>query len=51
MVVTGLFDIYALLFGIFGGIIAELGQQPAARAVSGTRCSQTPRRRTCGAPC
>jgi phospholipid/cholesterol/gamma-HCH transport system permease protein len=24
MVVTGLFDIYALLFGIFGGIIAEL---------------------------
>jgi ABC-type transporter Mla maintaining outer membrane lipid asymmetry permease subunit MlaE len=23
MVVTGLFDIYALLFGIFGGIIAE----------------------------
>src|SRR6202022_3703669 len=24
MVVTGLFDIYALLFGIFGGIMAEL---------------------------
>ncbi len=24
MIVTGLFDIYALLFGIFGGIIAEL---------------------------
>ena len=24
MVVTGLFDIYALLFGIFGGIVAEL---------------------------
>ena len=24
MVVTGLFDIYALLFGIFGGILAEL---------------------------
>jgi phospholipid/cholesterol/gamma-HCH transport system permease protein len=24
MVITGLFDIYALLFGIFGGIIAEL---------------------------
>jgi phospholipid/cholesterol/gamma-HCH transport system permease protein len=24
MVVTGLFDVYALLFGIFGGIIAEL---------------------------
>src|SRR5258708_22661988 len=24
MLVTGLFDIYALLFGIFGGIIAEL---------------------------
>jgi len=24
LVVTGLFDIYALLFGIFGGIIAEL---------------------------
>jgi phospholipid/cholesterol/gamma-HCH transport system permease protein len=29
MLVTGLFDIYALLFGIFGGIIAELvNQQP-----------------------
>ena len=29
MVVTGLFDIYALLFGIFGGIIATLvNQQP-----------------------
>jgi phospholipid/cholesterol/gamma-HCH transport system permease protein len=29
MVVTGLFDIYALLFGIFGGIIAEVvNQQP-----------------------
>jgi phospholipid/cholesterol/gamma-HCH transport system permease protein len=24
MVVTGLFDVYALLFGIFGGVIAEL---------------------------
>ena len=24
MLVTGLFDVYALLFGIFGGIIAEL---------------------------
>ena len=24
MIVTGLFDIYALLFGIYGGIIAEL---------------------------
>ena len=24
MVVTGLFDIYSLLFGIFGGILAEL---------------------------
>ncbi len=24
MIVTGLFDIYALLFGIFGGIVAEL---------------------------
>src|SRR5438874_13075585 len=29
MLVTGLFDIYALLFGIFGGIIATLvNQQP-----------------------
>ena len=35
MVVTGLFDIYALLFGIFGGIIAELVNGAAARALLG----------------
>src|SRR5450759_5705976 len=29
MVVTGLFDIYALLFGIFGGIIAALANGQA----------------------
>ena len=41
MVVTGLFDIYALLFGIFGGILADARERPAARARSGGRCSRT----------
>ena len=40
MIVTGLFDIYALLFGIYGGIIA--GSTTAARwARFGGRCSRT----------
>ena len=51
MIVTGLFDIYALLFGIFGGIIAELVNGGSRSGRSGTRCSRTPRRPTCGARC
>ena len=43
MVVTGLFDIYALLFGIFGGILADDRQRPAAGPVLGRRCSPTRR--------
>ena len=35
MVVTGLFDIYALLFGIFGGVLATLVEPRAAGAVLG----------------
>ena len=35
MLVTGLFDVYALLFGIFGGVIATLDQRRAARPVLG----------------
>ena len=35
MVVTGLFDIYALLFGIFGGMHRRARQQPAAGALLG----------------
>ncbi len=40
MLVTGLFDIYALLFGIFGGIIAELVNGAAARPVLGDAVRQ-----------
>ena len=35
MLVTGLFDIYALLFGIFGGIARDARQRRAARPVLG----------------
>ena len=35
MLITGLFDIYALLFGIFGGVLATLRQRRAARPVLG----------------
>jgi phospholipid/cholesterol/gamma-HCH transport system permease protein len=50
MLVTGLFDIYALLFGIFGGIVATLvNGAPLGR--SGRRSLPTRRRRTCGARC
>ena len=35
MLVTGLFDVYALLFGIFGGVIADARQRRAARPVLG----------------
>ena len=51
MLATGLFDIYALLFGIFGGILADARQRPAARDRSGTPCSRTPRSSTCGDRC
>ena len=48
MLVTGLFDIYALLFGIFGGILATLvNHAPLGR--SSPRSSTTPRRPTSGA--
>ena len=44
MVVTGLFDIYALLFGIFGGHRSPaLVNGAAARAVLGHAASPTPR--------
>ena len=35
MLVTGLFDIYALLFGIFGGVLATLRQRRSRSARSG----------------
>jgi hypothetical protein len=35
MLVTGLFDVYALLFGIFGGIIATLVNGAPAGPVLG----------------
>ena len=31
MLITGLLDVYAILFGISGGIIAEIAVRPAAR--------------------
>ena len=37
MLVTGLFDIYALLFGIFGGILADARQRRSRSARSGRR--------------
>ncbi len=42
MVATGLFDIYAFLFGIFGGILAELSRRAVRSGRSGRRCSTTP---------
>ena len=50
MIATGLFDIYALLFGIFGGLLAEIGSGGRSDR-SGPRCSPTPRSPTCGARC
>ena len=42
MLVTGLFDIYALIFGIFGGILTEiLYRQPLGGFAR--RSSRTPR--------
>ena len=35
MLVTGLFDIYALLFGVFGGVLGDAREPRAARAVLG----------------
>ena len=35
MLVTGLFNIYAILFGLFGGMLARGLQRPAARPVLG----------------
>ena len=47
MLATGLFNVYAILFGLFGGILAELvNGYPLAR--SGRRCSPTPTPQTCG---
>src|SRR5258708_5846594 len=42
IVVTGLFDIYALLFGIFGGLLADLVSGGSAGAVFGQRFSPHP---------
>jgi phospholipid/cholesterol/gamma-HCH transport system permease protein len=50
MVVTGLFDIYALLFGIFGGILAALAFGQSLLPFW-ERCSPTPRRSICGGRC
>ena len=49
MLVTGLFDIYALLFGIFGGILATLVNDAAARPVLRDLLHQRVDRRTSGA--
>ncbi len=40
MLVTGLFDIYALLFGVFGGVTRDRRQPRAARAVLGDLLQQ-----------
>ena len=48
MLLTGLFDVYALLFGIFGGILATSSTTPPW-APSSPRSSITPPRSTCGA--
>ena len=48
MLVTGLFDVYALLFGIFGGILATLVNGRAVGARFGRRSSRTRRRPICG---
>ena len=50
MLVTGLFNIYAILFGLFGGILAEIVTR-SRWARSGRRCSPTPPPRTSGARC
>ena len=55
MLITGLLDVYALLFGIAGGIFAEVALRPAARRLLrdpvqqrlghrplGRRCSSAP---------
>ena len=47
MLVTGLLDIYALIFGIFGGVLAELVYHQSWPAF-GPPSSPTPRSRTCG---
>ena len=51
MLVTGLFDIYALLFGIFGGHHRRARQRPAARAVLGHVLRERRRPPTCGGRC
>ncbi len=51
MLVTGLFDIYALLFGIFGGILATLVNEQPLGPVLGDASSPTPRSPTSGARC
>ena len=47
MIVTGLFNIYALIFGIFGGVLATLTFD-APWAPSSPPCSTTPRPPTWG---
>ena len=51
MLITGLLDIYALIFGITGGIFAELLYGAARSAASSRRSSTTPRSPTSGARC
>ncbi len=48
MLVTGLFDIYALLFGIFGGIIDHAREPRPARAVLGDLLHERVRHRPLG---
>ena len=48
MIVTGLFDIYALLFGLFGGILAALVIRAAARSLLEHAVRQRHRHRPVG---
>ena len=50
MLVTGLFDVYAIMFGVFGGSCRRSSTMRRS-ARSGPRSSRTPRSPTSGAPC
>ena len=50
MLVTGLFDVFAIFAGVAGGVVANL-VSGGSSARSSPPSSRTPRRRTCGARC
>ena len=51
MLVTGLFDVFAIFAGLAGGLLANAVQRRRHRAHSSPPSSPTPPRRTCGARC